>query len=212
MHSRAKSPCKSCLPFGVLDHIAGLSRSALEMRQQNLHHPRRVLPYLSPKPCRNGVFPLPHSLSQYCKFSPQAPCQHRVWSPSPSFGYFFLMRIGYGEAESRAWASPAVLGERRGRRLPGAAGTSLQEKAGKNWQGVESSGKQIRKPAPIYRPAARNCPGGGATGVTLPAPSTSPKRAPLVPRRGWGKQGRPHTVLGLAAALYGGPPREECDG
>lgn len=125
---------------------------------------------------------------------------------------FFLMRIGYGEAESCAGASPTALGERRGRQLPGAAGTSLQEKAGKNWQGVESSGKQIRKPAPIYRPAARNCPGGGATAVTLPAPSTSPKRAPLVPRWGWGKQGRPRTVLGLEAALYGGPPRQDHDG
>lgn len=38
------------------------------------------------------------------------------------------------------------------------AGTSLQEKAGKNWQGVETSGKQIRNPAPIYRPAVKKLP------------------------------------------------------
>lgn len=38
------------------------------------------------------------------------------------------------------------------------AGTSLQEKAGKNWQGVETSGKQIRNPAPIYRAAVKKLP------------------------------------------------------
>lgn len=131
-----------------------------------------------------------HFITPPASFPLRHPASAVFGLPPLFLDIFFLMRIGYGEAESCAGASPTALGERRGRQLPGAAGTSLQEKAGKNWQGVESSGKQIRKPAPIYRPAARNCPGGGATAVTLPAPSTSPKRAPLVPRWGWGKQGK----------------------
>lgn len=47
--------------------------------------------------------------------------------------------------ECHEWAIPAAFRAQQGQKLPGAAGTSLQEKAGKNWWGVESSGSRLRK-------------------------------------------------------------------
>lgn len=46
--------------------------------------------------------------------------------------------------ECHEWAFLAAFRAQQGQQLPGAAGTSLQEKAGKNWWGVESRlGKQL---------------------------------------------------------------------
>lgn len=88
---------------------------------------------------------------------------------SPPFlfsGFFFFLFFWFlirwvpgglrGRGDSAAWLPlPAVSAWLQ---TDAAAGTSLQEKAGKNWQGVEMSGKQIRNSASIYRLAVEKLP------------------------------------------------------